>query len=47
MVGCMTGDQDVAAALVRQWELIAGVIPKIVLTRSSRIEGWRNAGGAG
>jgi hypothetical protein len=39
----MTGDQDVAAALVRQWELIADVIPEIVLTRSSRIEGWRNA----
>jgi hypothetical protein len=37
------GDEDVAAALVRQWELIAGAIPNIDLTRSSRIEGWRNA----
>jgi hypothetical protein len=37
------GDEDVAAALVRQWELIAEAIPKFDLTRSSRIEGWRNA----
>jgi hypothetical protein len=33
----------VAAALVRQWELIADLIPEIDLTTSSRVEGWRNA----
>ena len=39
----MQTDDDVRAALVRQWELIADLIPEIDLTRSSRVEGWRNA----
>jgi hypothetical protein len=38
-----TGDGDVGAALVRQWELIADAIPRMNLTRPSRVEGWRNS----
>jgi Mycothiol maleylpyruvate isomerase N-terminal domain len=37
------GDSGVGAALVRQWELIADVAPDIDLTKSSRVDGWRNA----
>jgi len=38
-----THDDDVATALVRQWELIADVIPEVDLRKPSRVEGWRNA----
>ena len=37
------GDEDVRAALVRQWGRIADAIPTIDLAAASRIGGWRNA----
>jgi Mycothiol maleylpyruvate isomerase N-terminal domain len=35
-------DEDVRAALLRQWDLIADAVPRIDLSASSRILGWRN-----
>ncbi len=35
-------EADVRLALIRQWELIAGAVPTIDVTRPSRIEGWSN-----
>ena len=37
-----TDEGDIRAALVRQWELIAGAVPRIDVTAPSRIDGWRN-----
>jgi uncharacterized protein (TIGR03083 family) len=35
-------EDDVRAALLRQWDLIADAVPRIDLSRPSRIAGWRN-----
>ena len=35
-------DDDVRTALIRQWDRIAGAVPRIDLTAPSRVAGWRN-----
>lgn len=35
-------EEDVRAALLRQWDLIADAVPRIDLSSPSRIAGWRN-----
>ena len=35
-------EEDVRAALLRQWDLIADAVPRIDLSAPSRIAGWRN-----
>jgi hypothetical protein len=35
-------DEDVRAALLRQWDLIADAVPQIDLSAPSRVAGWRN-----
>ena len=37
-----TDEADVRSALIRQWELIAGVLPEIDVATPSRIDGWSN-----
>ncbi len=40
--GVSMSDQDIRSALIRQWELIAKAVPRIDLSRPSRIDGWSN-----
>jgi uncharacterized protein (TIGR03083 family) len=35
-------DEDVRAALIRQWDLIADAVPGIDLSAPSRVAGWQN-----
>ncbi len=35
-------EEDVRAALLRQWDLIADAVPRVNLSAPSRIAGWRN-----
>lgn len=35
-------EEDVRAALLRQWDLIAGAVPRLDLSAPSRVAGWRN-----
>jgi len=35
-------DDDVRTALIRQWDRIAGAVPRLDLAAPSRVAGWRN-----